>query len=118
MYDAELYRTREEVEQWKKRDPISLFVAQLREAALLTDADLVGVMKGPGPFTVFAPTDEAFANIYGELAQERMARNLGEAPPSFPYPPSPDWSRERTAARWPAACSESKTCHPDSRPPA
>ena len=32
-------------------------------ARLLTDADLVGVMKGPGPFTVFAPTDEAFAKV-------------------------------------------------------
>jgi len=32
-------------------------------AKLLTDADLVGVMKGPGPFTVFAPTDEAFAKV-------------------------------------------------------
>ena len=32
-------------------------------AKLLTDADLVGVMKGPGPYTVFAPTDEAFAKI-------------------------------------------------------
>jgi predicted dehydrogenase len=29
---------------------------------------------------------EAFANIYAELAQERMARSLGEAPPEFPYP--------------------------------
>ena len=29
---------------------------------------------------------EAFANIYLELAQERMARELGEAPPGFPYP--------------------------------
>ena len=29
---------------------------------------------------------EAFANIYGELAQERIARHLGESPPSFPYP--------------------------------
>jgi len=29
---------------------------------------------------------EAFANIYLELAQERMARALGEAPPEFPYP--------------------------------
>jgi predicted dehydrogenase len=29
---------------------------------------------------------EAFANIYAELAQERMARALGEAPPEFPYP--------------------------------
>jgi predicted dehydrogenase len=29
---------------------------------------------------------EAFANIYGELAQERIARALGDAPPAFPYP--------------------------------
>lgn len=32
-------------------------------AKLLTEADLVGVMKSPGPFTVFAPTDEAFAKV-------------------------------------------------------
>jgi uncharacterized surface protein with fasciclin (FAS1) repeats len=32
-------------------------------AQLLTIADLVGVMKGPGPYTVFAPTDEAFAKV-------------------------------------------------------
>jgi uncharacterized surface protein with fasciclin (FAS1) repeats len=32
-------------------------------AKLLTDAELVGVMKGPGPYTVFAPTDEAFARV-------------------------------------------------------
>jgi len=29
---------------------------------------------------------EAFANIYAEVAQERMARALGEALPRFPYP--------------------------------
>jgi predicted dehydrogenase len=29
---------------------------------------------------------EAFANIYAEAAQERMARALGEAVPAFPYP--------------------------------
>jgi uncharacterized surface protein with fasciclin (FAS1) repeats len=32
-------------------------------AKLLADAELVGVMKGPGPYTVFAPTDEAFAKV-------------------------------------------------------
>jgi len=32
-------------------------------AKLLGDAELVGVMKGPGPYTVFAPTDEAFAKV-------------------------------------------------------
>jgi len=29
---------------------------------------------------------EAFANIYVELAQERMARALGDVPPESPYP--------------------------------
>jgi predicted dehydrogenase len=29
---------------------------------------------------------EAFANIYAEVAQERMARNLGESIPEFPFP--------------------------------
>ena len=32
-------------------------------AKLLTDAELVTIMKSPGPFTVFAPTDEAFAKV-------------------------------------------------------
>jgi uncharacterized surface protein with fasciclin (FAS1) repeats len=29
----------------------------------LTEADLVDTLKGEGPFTVFAPTDEAFAKL-------------------------------------------------------
>jgi pyruvate dehydrogenase E1 component alpha subunit len=41
--DPELYRAREEVERWKARDPIALFVAHLRERALVTDADLASV---------------------------------------------------------------------------
>jgi len=32
-------------------------------AAALTAADLVSTLKGPGPFTVFAPTDAAFAKL-------------------------------------------------------
>jgi uncharacterized surface protein with fasciclin (FAS1) repeats len=32
-------------------------------AKLLGDAGLVETLKGPGPFTVFAPTDEAFAAV-------------------------------------------------------
>ena len=36
-------------------------------AKLLTDADLVAVMKGPGPYTVFAPTDEAFAKVPADV---------------------------------------------------
>ena len=32
-------------------------------AAAVTAAGLIDTLKGPGPFTVFAPTDEAFANL-------------------------------------------------------
>src|SRR6478672_11662581 len=32
-------------------------------AAALKAADLIATLKGPGPFTVFAPTDDAFAKL-------------------------------------------------------
>ena len=32
-------------------------------AAALTAADLIDTLKGDGPFTVFAPTDDAFAKL-------------------------------------------------------
>jgi transforming growth factor-beta-induced protein len=34
---------------------------------LVTDAGLVETLQGPGPFTVFAPTDEAFAAVPPEV---------------------------------------------------
>lgn len=40
MFDSELYRTREEVEQWKKRDPIVLLCDHMRKQEVLSDADL------------------------------------------------------------------------------
>jgi pyruvate dehydrogenase E1 component alpha subunit len=43
MYDPDLYRTKEEIERWKARDPIALFTAALRERRLLVDADLAAI---------------------------------------------------------------------------
>ena len=40
MADPDLYRTKEEIEEWQKRDPIRLFAAVLREQGLLEDADV------------------------------------------------------------------------------
>jgi 2-oxoisovalerate dehydrogenase E1 component len=40
MFDAELYRAKEEVEEWRKRDPIRLFTNYLIEHDLLTQAEL------------------------------------------------------------------------------
>ncbi len=38
-----------------------------------TAADLVGVLQSEGPFTVFAPTDDAFAKIPQETLQALLA---------------------------------------------
>lgn len=40
MYDPELYRSKEEVEQWKQRCPIKTFASSLLQAGHVTDADL------------------------------------------------------------------------------
>jgi pyruvate dehydrogenase E1 component alpha subunit len=40
MYDPQLYRDKQEVEEWKQRDPIALFQTRLREQALINDDDL------------------------------------------------------------------------------
>jgi uncharacterized surface protein with fasciclin (FAS1) repeats len=41
-------------------------------AAALQSAGLVGTLKGPGPFTVFAPTDEAFAKLPAGAVQDLL----------------------------------------------
>jgi TPP-dependent pyruvate/acetoin dehydrogenase alpha subunit len=56
MYDAELYRTKEEVEQWKERDPISIFVGRCREWKCLTSQDLAKIEAA-----IAAEIDEAVA---------------------------------------------------------
>jgi len=43
MSDPDLYRTKQEIEDWKKRDPIFLFQARLREWKLLTDSDVARI---------------------------------------------------------------------------
>ena len=49
-------------------------------AAALTAADLVETLKGTGPFTVFAPTDEAFAKLPEEHScRSAEAREQGQA---------------------------------------
>jgi uncharacterized surface protein with fasciclin (FAS1) repeats len=52
-------------------------------AELLTAADLVDTLKGPGPYTVFAPTDDAFAafesenpGVLGSLTTEQVSNVL------------------------------------------
>ncbi|MDY7103384.1 MAG: pyruvate dehydrogenase (acetyl-transferring) E1 component subunit alpha [Actinomycetota bacterium] len=43
MFDAERYRDRAEVEQWRGRDPIELLADRLRDAGLLSDDDVEAI---------------------------------------------------------------------------
>jgi len=43
MADPELYRPKEEVEQWRRHDPIDGFIARLRDQKLLTDRGLAAI---------------------------------------------------------------------------
>jgi pyruvate dehydrogenase E1 component alpha subunit/2-oxoisovalerate dehydrogenase E1 component len=45
MFDAELYRTKEEVEEWKQRDPIPRLSRVLKEQGLLDDAGCEGLER-------------------------------------------------------------------------
>jgi pyruvate dehydrogenase E1 component alpha subunit len=45
MFDAELYRTKAEVEEWKKRDPIQLFIQRFKKKGVLEDADIENIEK-------------------------------------------------------------------------
>ncbi|MCS6925554.1 MAG: pyruvate dehydrogenase (acetyl-transferring) E1 component subunit alpha [Candidatus Binatia bacterium] len=40
MFDPQLYRDKQEIEEWKTRDPITTFQARLRSQGLLTDDDV------------------------------------------------------------------------------
>jgi pyruvate dehydrogenase E1 component alpha subunit/2-oxoisovalerate dehydrogenase E1 component len=46
--DPELYRGKEEVAEWKRRDPIALFTTRLRETALVGEADLAALETAVG----------------------------------------------------------------------
>ncbi|MDH4347870.1 MAG: pyruvate dehydrogenase (acetyl-transferring) E1 component subunit alpha [Gemmatimonadota bacterium] len=56
MYDPELYRSKEEVEQWKRRDPIALFRARLEGGGILAAAAIEALDR-----EARAVTDQAVA---------------------------------------------------------
>ncbi len=43
MFDTEQYRTRDEVEEWKKRDPIDLFIQRIKDEGIWDEAEYVAM---------------------------------------------------------------------------
>jgi pyruvate dehydrogenase E1 component alpha subunit len=80
MYDPQLYRTKQEVEEWKKRDPVTTFEQRLREQRLLDDDELkrveaqVAAEIGQAIEFAEAGTWEPVANLTRFVYSERTVR--------------------------------------------
>jgi pyruvate dehydrogenase E1 component beta subunit/2-oxoisovalerate dehydrogenase E1 component len=89
MFDAQLYRDKDEVEEWKKRDPIPAFTALLRSAGRLDEGGVAAMEKEIGEeveaAVAFAesgtwePVEELTRFVYREELQEG---NAAAAPPA------------------------------------
>jgi TPP-dependent pyruvate/acetoin dehydrogenase alpha subunit len=51
MYDAELYRDKSEVAQWKQKDPLLTFRSKLEAAGMWDQLDAEGIEKEVGAIT-------------------------------------------------------------------
>lgn len=69
MYDPELYRTKAEVDEWRRRDPIPAYRDKLERDGLLTDADVERIEAG-----IAAELDDAIR--FAEESPWEPAENL------------------------------------------
>jgi pyruvate dehydrogenase E1 component alpha subunit len=78
MYDAELYRTKDEVGEWMHRDPIALFEQRMRADGLLADADLQAIEAD-----IASELDDAIAEAEAGPWEplEELTRNVYAAGP-------------------------------------
>ncbi len=67
MFDAELYRSKSEIEEWKARDPIPQLAARLKTAGLLRDDELAG-LEAAADAAVQAAVDFAEAGTWEPVA--------------------------------------------------
>ncbi len=79
MYDPQLYRGKEEIEQWKQRDPITTLQARMQEQGFLSEEDLKHIEEEVGAEIMRAiefaeagtwePVEEVTKYVYSERAQ-------------------------------------------------
>jgi pyruvate dehydrogenase E1 component alpha subunit len=71
--DPEVYRTKEEVEEWRKKDPIATFAERLTAEGVLSEEDIEAIRKGAEE-EVMASVE--FADASPEPALESLYDNL------------------------------------------
>jgi TPP-dependent pyruvate/acetoin dehydrogenase alpha subunit len=78
MFDPQLYRTKAEVEEWKKRDPITRFTAWLQGTGAVHEGDLAAIESATATeitvgvaFAVagtWEPAETLTKDVYAEVA--------------------------------------------------
>jgi pyruvate dehydrogenase E1 component beta subunit/2-oxoisovalerate dehydrogenase E1 component len=113
MFDAELYRDKAEVEQWKTRDPIVLLQDSLRRLGSLTDADAAALDAA-----VAAEVDAAvaFAEAGGWEPVEDLTRDVYT--PASSVVLAPDATADERAVNQTAAPAARPADAPTAPPPA
>jgi TPP-dependent pyruvate/acetoin dehydrogenase alpha subunit len=89
MYDAELYRAKDEVEKWKLRDPIPWFVRRLSESPWWSGDDLadiesraaneIGRAVAAAEASPWEPVEELTRDVYTPIPSSRTARPAAPA---------------------------------------
>jgi TPP-dependent pyruvate/acetoin dehydrogenase alpha subunit len=79
MYDPQLYRDKQEIEEWKKRDSIATFQVRLQEQGLVTEEDLTHMEEdiatevtravGFAEAGTWEPVEDLTKFVYSERAQ-------------------------------------------------
>jgi pyruvate dehydrogenase E1 component alpha subunit len=98
MYDPDLYRSKEEIERWKERDPIPALTRLLMNAALLDDDELQAmeaeVAREIDEAVAFAeagtlePVAELERYVYSERADRRGSEPAGDSGTRTGSPPA------------------------------
>jgi len=91
MFDAELYRNKQEVQEWRNQDPIVRFVDSLQQQGLISEEDLaeieVQVRDEIDEAVVFAeagtwePVEDLERFVYAEMIPPEQSYPLPEAAP-------------------------------------
>ncbi len=81
---GKVYRTAEEIESWKQRDPITRFALVAAEQGLLSDSDIEDVWRDVNDVVKHAidealvaadpERDSLYEHLYGDPASERAVR--------------------------------------------
>jgi pyruvate dehydrogenase E1 component beta subunit/2-oxoisovalerate dehydrogenase E1 component len=105
MFDPQLYRTKEEVEQWKQRDPLQTFPERLRSEGLLEEGELEA-LASEVEGELEAAVEAAEAGHWEETSELRRFVCSDPPEPGTPLPEPPPRPRGKLETTYRDALNE------------